>query len=271
MSECIGLLADIQYADRADRGSARFRSSLARLEAVLEAFQARGCSRLIQLGDVIEGHSPGEGTLESTRAELQAVVRVLQRAALPVEHVVGNHCLALSRAELRVTLGGALGPRVIEIEGARLVLLDSMAWSLQGTTSAGEDPDPEAWLSQQDAPQAIPWNGGLGARQRDWLAEVCSGATPVLVASHHPVARSAAREAFLAWDHQETWRTFVERAPAGSLWVSGHDHRGGLLEGSHRHLTVPGIVAGQGSLRLESSQVGAVEVLWPVWAPPGRD
>ena len=91
----IGLIADIQYADRGDKGRCLFRSSLDRLKQVVELFNAEGLDLVVQLGDVLDGNPQDEEGLAQSRSELDRVLEVLGELRCPLEHVVGNHCLAL--------------------------------------------------------------------------------------------------------------------------------------------------------------------------------
>lgn len=245
----VGLVADVQYADLEDREGARFRSSLDRLSAVLEHFSEEGVQRVIQLGDVIEGHED----IARSEADLDRVLQVFEAGGLPVAHVVGNHCLSIPRIHLCRRLGISTARRSFTLPGWRWLLLDSMELSLQGS----EPGMASRWLEDHPLevhPQASPWNGGLGGAQLDWLedelrAAAASGESTVVL-SHHPVHPGAARARYLAWDHEEVLsrlRSLPEEV-VPLAWFSGHDHRGGhVFEAGTGFWTLPGVIAAEGS------------------------
>lgn len=241
----LGLVADVQYADLDDREGARFRSSLTRLERALARFAAAGVERVVQLGDVIEGH---DDPMRSA-ADLARVLGVFASSGLRVEHVVGNHGLCLPRAELHARLGLVSARRSFSVGGWRVVVLDSMELSL-----VGGDPEPaRAWLAahpESEYPHATSWNGGFGAAQLDWLDVQLHAARRrgerVVVLSHHPVHPAAARPRFLAWDYEDALARLAE-LPVPCAWFAGHDHAGGhaRVDGVE-HWTLPGMVAAEG-------------------------
>lgn len=244
----IGLVADVQYADLDDREGARFRSSLDRLAGALERFVAAGVERVVQLGDVIEGHDD----VERSVADLERVLATFAASGLPVEHVVGNHCLSVPRAELHERLGIAAARRSFSVGAWRFVILDSMELSLRGG-----DPDAaRAWLAAHplaEYPCANEWNGGFGGAQLDWLevqlATAARRGERVVVVSHHPVHPEAARPKYPAWDHEEA-RARLAELPRPAAWFAGHDHAGGRAVADRvEYRTLPGVVAAEGGER----------------------
>lgn len=268
----IGLLADIQFGDLPDRGSCRFRSSLDRLSEAVEGLNRAGCDLVLQLGDLVEGHGDTEEGRSRTRGDLGQVLTVLERLEAPVEHLVGNHCLSLPRAELEDRLGLAAPWRALEVRGLRVLLLDSCWFSPLGR--AAGDPiraEAEAWLDawRGRLPRALVWNGGFGPAQLTWLAQqVASASGPLLIASHHPVHPGSAREAFLAWDHEGALEAVAGCAARHRLaWVAGHDHRGGVwTEGPASFRTVPGLVAGAAPGALAVSDLDGFSLLEWAWS-----
>ena len=74
-----------------------------------------------------------------------------------------------------------------------------------------------------------PWGGGLGPTQMQWLASELRDAEKngerVIVASHVPLSRTAARPGMAAWNCDEI-SALLEASPAVALCVAGHDHPG---------------------------------------------
>ncbi len=265
----IGLIADIQFADREDKGFCRFRSSLDRLGQLVGLFNDEGVDLVVQLGDLVDGNGSDEEGLERTRRELDQVLAVLTDLDAPSEHVIGNHCLSLPRAELLERLGLHQARRAIEVQGQRILLLDSLEVSL-----FDKDLDPRAMAEAQaalarqpksGAPWAVDWNGALGERQREWLKQELARSNPAsLLLCHHPIYPSAARAQFLAWDHQDVLQLLDVEGSQPVTWASGHDHRGGrAVDGANLFLTLPGLVGAKQVCGLERIERGAIELFVP--------
>jgi predicted phosphodiesterase len=265
----IGLIADIQYADRGDKGRCLFRSSLDRLKQVVELFNAEGLDLVVQLGDVLDGNPQDEEGLAQSRSELDRVLEVLGELRCPLEHVVGNHCLALPRPELQRRLGLPRAQRILEVQGRRIALLDSLAVSLYDKNLDPQDlEEAHSALALGQAagePWAVDWNGALGERQREWLRrELLGPRRPDLFLCHHPIYPSAARARFLAWDHQEVLALLGQNPAEPVTWISGHDHQGGrALDGANLHWTLPGLVAATEVRGLERQDRDGFELFAP--------
>lgn len=265
----IGLIADIQYADRDDRAYCLFRSTLGRLSHLVDLFNREGVDLVVQLGDVVDGHGPKAEQLERTRVDLDQVLEILGGLHAPCEHVIGNHCLSLPRRELHQRLGLERAQRVIHCGGERIALLDSLAVSLydqeldpQGVSEA------EAAMARRgdpDAPWAVDWNGALGQAQRAWLGEELRGENPPrLFLCHHPILPAAARARFLAWDHGEILELLRGASGGPITWVAGHDHRGGRAEdGADLHMTLRGLVGAPEVTGLECVRREGIELFVP--------
>ena len=74
-----------------------------------------------------------------------------------------------------------------------------------------------------------PWGGGIGDAQMEWLhatlASAAENGERVIVASHVPLSRTAARPGMAAWNCDEV-SALLEASPAVALCVAGHDHPG---------------------------------------------
>ena len=74
-----------------------------------------------------------------------------------------------------------------------------------------------------------PWGGGIGDAQMEWLRATLASAAEngerVVVASHVPLSRTAARPGMAAWNCDEV-SALLEASPAVALCVAGHDHPG---------------------------------------------
>ena len=132
--------------------------------------------------------------------------------------------------------------------GWRLLHLNGSAVSTYAWP-AGSDPFREATdllanLKAAKSPNAQPWNGGLGASQRDWLrAQLKASAEArerVVVFCHFPV--HDATGAHDLWDAPEI-RALLADAPHVAAWINGHNHAGGYVrKGPTHHLNLRAVV-----------------------------
>jgi manganese-dependent ADP-ribose/CDP-alcohol diphosphatase len=141
--------------------------------------------------------------------DLNSVLEVYSTLSMPQYHVVGNHCLAAGKEELqkRLKLSSFYYDFTVpEAQGWRFVVLDG--------NDAG--------------------NGRLGATQLEWLrsklAKARAGGEKVIVFSHFPRPRSAARQ-------------LINESDCVVAYFAGHHHGGryALQDGIH-HITVKGMV-----------------------------
>ena len=226
-----GLFADAQYADKKTAGTRTYREALPLLEACAEDLATHDLAFIAQLGDLIDGRQ----TDELSMVDLNRALAPLEATGHKLLHVVGNHCLSVPRPVLKQRLGLDSTWSSHIYPGWRFLVLDSMAFSLQGD----DVPRATAWLeAHQDAPQAKKWNGGFGPDQLAWLAEQLQAAEQagekVALFAHHPIEAAASSAAHLAWDHAEA-HALVTASPATVAYFAGHDHAGGyaVVDGVH--------------------------------------
>ena len=212
----IGILADVQYADKRTRGARHYRESIDRLADCVRALNAGDVDFVMHLGDIIDGNATPARTL----ADLDAVLAVFKKLRPPVYHVVGNHCLTAGREKLlqRLAMKRAYydfaHPKV---RGWRFVVLDG--------NDAGY--------------------GVLGAKQLAWLADTLNRAggagEKVIVANHFALLKGAAKH------HRMKTPAAVlkvlDASPCVAAYITGHDHAGGFAvrRGVH-HVTFKGMV-----------------------------
>ena len=212
----IGIIADVQYGDKATRGRRFYRESINRLGDCVRTLNASGVDFVLQLGDIIDGNATPAGT----RADLDAVLGVLGRLKAPVVHVVGNHCLKAGRDTLLQRLGLKRAYYDFahrKARGWRFVVLDG--------NDAGY--------------------GVLGAKQLTWLAETLKRADAasekVIVANHFALLKAAAKHHRMKTP--DPVLKILDASPCVAAYVSGHDHAGGFAvrRGVH-HVTFKGMV-----------------------------
>jgi hypothetical protein len=242
----VGVLADVQYADKDDKVSRYYRRSLGRLSAAVGAFNRVGCdlSCVIHLGDLIDGNSDDT----ATRADFDAVLHEFSALRAPVRHVIGNHCLELGREPLLAGLHTTAYYTAVLGAGWELIVIDTTDIGVRGPTAELVE-EAHAFLAQHAAPpNAKTWNGGVSKAQLTWLTERLSDCRArrvrVVVAGHMPLWAPAASDMHVAFNHEEVAELLDAHADVVALYACGHYHLGGYARrpsGVH-HWTCEGMV-----------------------------
>jgi len=236
---------------------------------------------VLQLGDLIDGQnsgSYGQGLrfeAPRSREALREALDALHGAPAPVYHAVGNHELYnFSWDELRAHLNAerdgvthvvSRGERFYHsfspAPGWRVVLLNAYELSemqpahLPGRAAAVEllrARNPNYGVPGRDffegLPPAlqrfVPFNGGFGRRQLEWLGDTLSDAARagerVCAASHLPLSPDAASHRNLAFDAEEALALLCARPGLVPVYLAGHRHQGGYARcaGGVHHVTL---------------------------------
>lgn len=210
-----GIMADVQYADKANSGPRYYNSSVDRLETCVNELNLHDLIFTIQLGDIVDGNS----TLQKTKSDLDQVLAVYETLEMPAFHVVGNHCLSagstlLKKLQLDRSYYEFTFPKA---NGWRFVVLNSNDDGI----------------------------GQVSLKQQNWLQKTLKKAQnrkeKVLIFSHHPLLKEAAPRDQMK--NAEDVLTIIQEFPCVIAFFAGHDHGGGyaLHEGIH-HVTLRGIV-----------------------------
>lgn len=220
-----GLMTDIQYADKPNRGRMYYRSTLDRLRECVAELNRHPLSFVIQLGDLMDGYvQPGHtrqpSDVRKSQRDLDRVLPELGRLDAKLYHVIGNHCLRAGReaAHKRLGLDRAyydFSPR--GVTGWRMVVLDSMGIEY----------------------------GELGKQQTEWLEATLARADErnerVIVFNHFPLLReTTTRYDTIFVKHQPAIRSILGRSGCVVAYFAGHDHAAAYAKdlGIH-HVTFP--------------------------------
>ena len=213
-----GAIADVQYCD-CDPGPTRFyRDSPQKLEAALADLAGEEPAFIVHLGDVIDKDF-------DSYAE---IMPYFEKAQAPLHFVLGNHEFSVAdslKAQEPGLLGRARRYDDFSVKGWRFVLTDGNENSLFAWP-AGSRPYRKAQralaqYSENQAPQAQAWNGGMSSRQVKWLRKVLM---------HN------------LWNDAEVV-ALLEASPHVVAWMSGHNHAGGYtLQNGIHYLILHGMV-----------------------------
>lgn len=230
----LGLIADVQYADKPTAGARAYRDSLSKLDACARWFQAQRPERIIQLGDLTDGGL----------SNLTTILDAFHRLGPFRHHVLGNHDATIPRAELAAALKLNASWYDLTSGSWRLIFLDATDASVM--IGALHPEEGRILLENTKAPNAQTWNGGLSSEQFAWLQRSLEAARRfgqrALVFCHQPILAEACRPEHLLLNHLEVRHT-LEASGVVAAFFSGHDHRGGyaLSSGIH-HVTLKGLV-----------------------------
>jgi len=206
------VMTDIQYADKDQWKVRHYRDSLHRLDECVAYLNQKKPAFTIQLGDIIDGY-PGD--IDQSAKDLDKVLGIYNRLAMPHYHVIGNHCVmanrdsllekyGLKKAYYDFTMPSATGWRFVVLNGVQ----------------AG--------------------NGVLGKEQINWFCSLLRQAAvkgeKVICFCHFSPDKP------LLKDVDEVIRTATETGCIAA-WFSGHVHTGGysFANGIHQ-VTVRGMV-----------------------------
>jgi manganese-dependent ADP-ribose/CDP-alcohol diphosphatase len=236
----IGLVADAQYADVEPRGTRFYRHSIAKLGAAVDHFNERRLAFCVHLGDLID----------RDWKSFDAITQPLAGSRHSWHQLLGNHDFEVLD-EHKPAVPRRLGMRwrhgSFDHRGYRFVVLDTNDVS---TYAHGAD-TPEtraaetelARLVEAGAPQARPWNGGIGPAQLAWFDRACTEARQarlkVIVFAHHPVVPV---EQHAIWNAHDVLAV-IDRHAHIVAWLNGHNHRGAFVErGGVPYVTMHGMV-----------------------------
>lgn len=191
----IGLVSDVQYAEREEIGRRHFKLSLGKLKHAVSEFNANRShlDMVVHLGDLVDSD------MDKWLPSLQPV---LDQLKFPLYQVLGNHDF-LGTAESAfdsVHKKLKMPARYYSLDAGkgksyRLVVLDGNDLALYSTV-AGSAKRKEAdailkTLRNRRAKNAKPFNGALGSQQIEWMKqqfqEACDQGQRVLVLIHHPM------------------------------------------------------------------------------------
>ncbi len=236
-----GVVADLQYADRAPYKNRYFRNSLQKLDACIETMNTHDLTFIADLGDLIE-------------RDFQSFDQVLSqynKSYSKVYFTVGNHDFEVEE-HLKPRVRSKMGLRnkayyAFSVKHIRFIFLDGNTIS-----TYANNPGSEAYLKaealienleENGAPHAQPWNGGIDAEQMEWLEqnlqEAKSKLEKVVIFCHFPIY-PANRHNLL---NDTDLLHITGRHDHIIAWFNGHNHEGnyGYNTGVH-FVTLKGMV-----------------------------
>lgn len=217
----IGLIADIQYADKPDSRTRFYRSSVTKLDEAVQYLNKEQLAFTVVMGDLVD-----EGP-----QDLQPVLTLLNRLKAPYHCILGNHDYPkVFEKDLFKKFQMPKEYYSFDKNGWKFVFLNTnelASYAVQSGSAREKE-----FFRLQDRLKAtgmknIPsYNGGVGAEQLEWLERQLKEAQrtnkKVMVFSHHPFLPKNGLETL---NSEELVQLFL-KYPQVKAVISGHHHPG---------------------------------------------
>lgn len=234
-----GVVTDCQFAAGLPDGERFYSLSRRKLGNALNQFRRRGVRFIVHLGDLIDHDA----------ASYDLILPAFKKAAAPVHFVLGNHEFDVDAADklrVRERLGVGPGYGAFAEGDWRFILLNGneLSFNFPGDADVRREAD-ELYgrMVAEKRSNATKWNGGIGAKQMEFLAAEIDQAEEagqrVIVCCHFPVYPPAA---YNLWN-DEAVVAVLEGHPAVKAYFNGHNHAGHYAEKQGLHfVTFRGMV-----------------------------
>jgi len=257
----IGLIADIQYADRDDaqdyhgKQERHYRNALEITRNAVAIWNRSRVDIVVNLGDTIDGCN---ARLGQSQLAMATVLSVLDVCNVPRFDLIGNHELYnLGRADLcACNLRCFFKGRTYHSQqfGAHWsgIFLDAYDWSLLGVPENDLNyleaekiirrHNPKVFTDggdwTKDLPvelqKYVPFNGAISKTQLQWLEQELSTAESqkrrVLIFLHVPLYLPAAGPRTLVWNNDKVMKVLHGHRDTVVAVIAGHQHEGGYAK-----------------------------------------
>lgn len=215
----LGIIADCQYADKADKGVLFYRSCPAKLSEAITHLNTKPLQAIVQLGDLID----------EDYQSFTPLIPILQQSKAPLYHVLGNHEYSVAdQYKMDVVNLLSMPARYYSfvIADWRFIVLDGTDVSYYGWPEQSHEHQQNMQLIKAQYPEGKPWNGAIGKAQLAWLSKELSSADQkghkVAILNHF---------ALYPLDHHVLWNqhevmTLISAHPSVKVWFNGHNHKG---------------------------------------------
>ena len=224
----LGVVADCQYADQADKGSRLYTTCPAKLTQAVNDFNTHSLVSVIHLGDFIDKDFTSFAT----------VLDISKALNTPFYHVLGNHEFSVDdqyKMQIATLLNMPARYYSFDIDNWVFIALDgndvsTYAWP---KTSEKHQQNMALYASKYSAQKT--WNGAIGEEQLAWLKQQLDCAhgnnKNVVLLSHFPVYPEDQHN---LWNSAEVL-AMIDHYPNVKAWFNGHNHVGnyGLRNGVH--------------------------------------
>ncbi|MDR0892172.1 MAG: metallophosphoesterase [Mediterranea sp.] len=234
-----GLIADIQYADTPPLGRRFYRNSLPKTEEAVACFNQQKVAFTINLGDIIDKHF----------ADIDSVLLRFKPLNGKLYNTTGNHDYkdVTDNRVLYRKLGMPAEYYSFEKNGWLFVMLNTNEIAsyanVAGTPKEQELHAQFQFVKENHLPQGASYNGGISAKQLDWLNRLLKKAErkgkKVLLFSHHPLYPEMGEMAL----NNRAILDVVKHYTCVKALFAGHHHSGGFaMYGTIPSVNIEGVV-----------------------------
>lgn len=234
-----GIVTDVQYAECEPEGTRFYRQSTTKLREAMNALIADSVSFVIDLGDLID-HG-----IESYKP----VTDIFDSSGLKVYHIRGNHDYSVDKRykkHLPVDMPSKEGYYSFVKDNFRFIALNGNEISTYAEVSKQFVTQAEKMivaLKDSGSLNATEWNGGVSARQLEWLKaqldESVSKNEKVFILSHFPLLPESQHNLL---NYKEVLALLGDYHNIIACF-SGHNHAGGYANFNLIHfVTLKGMV-----------------------------
>lgn len=219
----IGIVADVQYADRDSLGTRYYRLSSEKLEEAVDTFNGQKVDFVCSLGDFInDGYQ-----------NFKPLLKITDKLQMPLYHVLGNHDFVVDPKNKKEQLYDLLnmpGPYYsFEKEGWKIIVLDGNDISLYANAKDSKKYKQAKHIHEklmaEGAENSHHWNGAVGPEQMKWLKRELSLSQKknekVILMCHFPICPDG--WGYTLWNAPKV-RKLIEKYPNVFAWFNGHVH-----------------------------------------------
>ncbi|XP_077980367.1 uncharacterized protein LOC144435644 [Glandiceps talaboti] len=275
-----GVIADVQYADSDNKMNFTqtkwryYRSSLKLLRDAVQTWNQdpSDVSFVVNLGDTIDARNLYEGSRETSKTALNAVLDEFRKFSGKVHHVLGNHDVYnFKKDELLLSdlySGPQTSPQLRNSyydfsphEGFRFVVLDNYDIAMLGYEEGSSIYEQAKAILEKknrnkdkNSPQGlqgldrrfVQFNGAMSKCQLQWLDGIlqsaCDKEEKVVLFGHTPIHPSASSPICLQWNYDEVLE-IIHKYNCVVAYFCGHEHEYslGTDHGIH-HILMDGII-----------------------------
>ena len=238
------LIADAQYATFKPKMNREYRLSLEKIDEIALSQKNENINWTVDLGDIIDGGF----------RHFAEILPRYKNLPQPVYHVLGNHDFACKKEEQEKVLDLLFKDKKsyysFEKGKWKFIVLDAMRLSkiekIYPKEYKEEFKKLYAKLTEENAPNAKSWNGGIDAEQRKWLISELEDAKKsskqVIVFCHIPIFPVNGEALYNGAELANVFKKYK----CVKAYIAGHYHGGGYAEvdGIH-YITICGLVEGK--------------------------
>jgi hypothetical protein len=228
----IGIFTDCQYCDCVESGIRYYKLSLAKLDSCIAEFNSFPLDAVFHLGDMID----------HDYKSFDSVLPRFRQFKAPLNLVLGNHDYMI-KTEYRGDLTSHIGMKEkyyrVDLGNWSFIVLDGNDLSCFAPQSKKQKKERNEmiWdLFSSMRLNGMPWNGGIGSDQMQWLDNQLSEAQKekrkVAVLCHFALD---AKHDHNLYNNREIIR-FLAGYPCVKAYFNGHYHPGGYSEINGIHL-----------------------------------